>query len=224
MSRQLTNNRNIKHPAPPTPLQQQQQQQQPQQQIHQQPQIISRIVTQPNQNQIQQQLITNATSGNIQITNLGNSNTLGSSNEQTILRIASNNQNSFIYYTPAQHTIIPITAGSTPTILTKTINVTPTVATPPQQLQQIQIPATATTPTTHILSPSSPIAKKRLKLDTETVVNTITTVTNTTTTVATCGPVTTCSTVNNSPPEDLNALKKRILEYKYMRLKSLKDK
>ena len=63
--------------------------------------------------------------------------------------------------------------------------------------------STSLTPTSHLNPATSPVAKKRLKLD---------------------GSVLGVSVTNSGTQEDFFALKKRILDHKYLKLKSLKDK
>lgn len=163
-----------------------QQQQQPQQHsqnqqliqpTHQQSQQLIRNPSTPQQQQ-QHQLLTLPPSGSFIIIN----NSSGLNANDAILRTPSNVVNTIqnsIYYSTT-----PSTAASA-AVVNPSINATSITS--------------QATPTSH-LDPTSPIAKKRLKLD----------VTDS------CG--------SSNTTEDLSALKKRILEHKYQRLKLLKEK
>lgn len=107
------------------------------------------------------------------------SNTIDNSNVESILRNVNSSNNIYFTSTPSSSLI-----SANQSIIA--LNVTPT----------------ATNLSSH-LSPVSPIAKKRLKLDCS-------------------GTGSALNSGGNS--EDFAALKKRILEHKYLRLRSLKEK
>lgn len=202
---QLSGNRNIKHP-----------QQHPQQQSQ-----VNRILSSTSSNSAN--LITNLVKDSNLNTTTSNNSNISINNNETILRVSSinvnSNQNTYIYYSPQQHLIPqPIASTSTSNIHQNSINVTPSTN---QQIVQLQLPPSATfptTPTTHHLSPTSPIAKKRLKLE-QICENTVGNLGNSAITTL----ATTSETKSNSP-EDIAALKKQISDYKFKKLKSLKEK
>ncbi|XP_070494153.1 helicase domino isoform X2 [Chironomus tepperi] len=132
------------------------------------------------QQQQQQQILTLPQSGSSYI--IINSNTNNESISRTPTNV--NTIQGSIYYSASSATT-PLVVNQSSTNATNSIS------------SQIS------TSTTHHLDSSSPIAKKRLKLETVT---------------------TDSSSSTGSNTEDLSALKKRILEHKFQRLKSLKEK
>lgn len=152
-----------------------QQQQQPQQH-NQNQQII-----QP----IQQQQVVRAPSTTPQqhFIIVNNSNSIGLNANDAILRTPSNVVNtiqSSIYYSTPPSSSAAVASGSS----------------------VVNANVSQSTPTSH-LDPTSPIAKKRLKLEV-------------------ADSSSSCGSTNTT--EDLSALKKRILEHKLQRLKGLKEK
>jgi hypothetical protein len=152
-----------------------QQQQQPQQH-NQNQQII-----QPIQQQ-QQQVVRTPSTPQQHFIIVNNSSSIGLNANDAILRTPSNVVNtiqSSIYY-------------STP----------PSAAAVASSSSVLNANASQSTPTSH-LDPTSPIAKKRLKLEV-------------------ADSSSSCGSTNTT--EDLSALKKRILEHKLQRSKGLKEK
>lgn len=166
-------------------------QQQPQQQ-NQNQQIIQPIQQQqqslhslrhpliPTQQQQQQSILTLPSSGSLIVINSNNNNLNASdSSLRAPLNTVNTIQNSIYYSTP------PLVSAINQNLSTNVTSI-----------------STQFTPTSH-LDPSSPIAKKRLKLEV-------------TENSSSCG--------STNTTEDLSALKKRISEHKLQRLKGLKEK
>lgn len=86
---------------------------------------------------------------------------------------------------------------------TNTVSTPPSLITTPNANIANYNASASLTPTSHLNPATSPVAKKRLKLD---------------------GSVLGLSVTNSGTQEDFFALKKRILDHKYLKLKSLKDK
>lgn len=214
----LSGDRNIKHP----------QQQQPSSQH-------IRIIVNPLQQQItdqNRQLIQQLSSNLVNNSNLNTTTgSLNVNSNETILRITStdnvnsnNNQNNYIYSTTPQPQLIqqPIASTSTSSLHQNNINVTPT-ATNQQKILQLQVPSSGTvlqtTPTTHHLSPTSPIARKRLKLETlgDNTVGYVNVANSSVTSLA-------ATEIKPIPQDDIVTIKKQILDFKIKKLRSLKEK